>query len=422
MTGGGATRHVAGKVWARRWIALAIGLALSVGLPLAFGHRGTHMALNLMVPGAGLFGVHTAAAIGFITATVVAVAAWLRWGTDWIVLAVLAAAIAVSAMAVRDAPSAVGALTRDLPLQRSAHEFPLVLVVVAALSRLGRVFRRLPPVAAIHRRRAARHEGLAALTELNVVERCRTASIAALAGMSDPAEVELVAAAVRRPDVASRARRVGAVARVRVGGDPFRVDHSHARTALVLTGQLDDAALNRLVTDAEIAAARVPCSEPGWVRPLDACLAAAALQRIGRTDSARHLGDLLSNKLPLRRGHRPAWWWTVLGVAGGSCPAWEHASCTAIDPAMGAVGDADWHALRTRALGAAARGTSEPHDERLIAAARMWLALVDDEIAAPIVARPTIRHDPLAVALDRLADRLRSDPDALRPAAVAPVA
>jgi hypothetical protein len=80
---------------------------------------------------------------------------------------------------------------------------------------------------------------------------------------------------------------------------------------------------------------------------------------------------------------------------------------------MGWVGDADWTALRTRALGASARGSEHPHDERLIAAARIWLAFVDDPRAAPLLARPTVRHDPLAVALDRLASRLAADPDAL---------
>ena len=104
----------------------------------------------------------------------------------------------------------------------------------------------------------------------------------------------------------------------------------------------------------------------------------------------------------------------MLGLVGGSCPAWEQAASTGIARAIGAVGDADWHALRNRALGAAARGTKDPHDERLIAAARVWLAFVDDDVAAPIIARPTIRHDPIAIALDRLSERLRSDRDAVR--------
>ncbi len=403
------------SVWARRWIVLGIGLALSIGLPLAFGHRGTHMALNLVLPGAGLLGVDTFGAVLFIAVTVVALAAWLRWGLDWVLVAVIVAAVLVTAAAVPPDVSALGPVVLHPPVQRAAHEFPLVLVIVGVLSRLERAFRRLPPVAAARRRRAARSDGLPTLAALPVVDRCRAASIAALAGVSD----ESIAAAVGRPDVARRARRVGVAARARFDGDPLRVDHAHARAALLLTGQLDRAALRRLVADAESSPAGVPCSEPGWVRPLDACLAAAALHRSGGADAVRRLRVLLADRLPLRRGHRPAWWWTVLGVAGGRCPAWEQASATAVARAIGAVGDADWAALRTRALGAAARGTKDPHDERLIAAARVWLTQVDDAPAAAIIARPTVRHDPLAVALDRLAERLRSDRRALRRPATA---
>jgi hypothetical protein len=409
-----------GSVWARRWVALAVGVALSVGLPLAFGHRGTHMALNLVLPGAGLLGVDTAGAAVFIIVTVVALATWLRWGLDWLLVVVVAAAVLATAAAVPADTSALGSLVPPTSVQRAAHEFPLVLVLVGVLSRLERAFRRLPPVAAARRRRAAKNDGLATLPALAVVDRCRAASIVALAATGD--RDESVAAAVGRPDVVQRARRVGLAARGRVGGDPLRVDHAHARTALVLTGQLDTGALHRFVVDAETAPAGVPCSEPGWVRLLDACLAAAALHRSGRPDAVRRLRVLLAEWLPLRRGHRPAWWWTVLGFAGGRCPAWEHATGTAVARAIGAVGDADWAALRTRALGAAARGTRDPHDERLIAAARVWLTQVDDAVAAPIIARPTVRHDPLAVALDQLAQRLRSDPGALRrPAAAATI-
>ena len=43
-----------------------------------------------------------------------------------------------------------------------------------------------------------------------------------------------------------------------------------------------------------------------------------------------------------------------------------------------------------------------------------------NEPAAAIIGRPTVRHDPVAIALDRLATRLRADPDALqRPVAAA---
>jgi len=155
----------------------------------------------------------------------------------------------------------------------------------------------------------------------------------------------------------------------------------------------------------------VPCSEPTWVRPLDGTLAAIALHRCG--GSADRWVTSLRREFGLHRGHRAAWYWTPLGWPAGSAPAWEHAASTALARAMGWIGDDDWPALRARALGASARGTEHPHDERLIAAARIWLVFVDDPRAAPLLARPTVQHDPLAVALDRVASRLAADSQAL---------
>lgn len=398
-------------VAARRWIAALVFCALVLGLPVAFGHRGTHAALNLLIPGGGLFGGNTGAAVGFVVLTVASVAVWLRWGIDWLVIAVAGVAMTVSALSVHE-HEPVAAVVRALPMERSAHEFPLVILVVGALSRLGRLARRLPPIGALRRRRRAHAKGFSGLDRLSPVTRCQAASIVALAG-STAGEQAALTRAVARPDVARRARRVGVVARGRVGGDPFRVDHAHARTAMALTGQLTPAALDRFVIESAAGSAHVPCSEPTWVRPLDATLASVTLHRLGRADAITHLRELFRDRLPLRRGHRPGWWWTVLGVHGGSSPDWEHAASTAIARAVGAVGNDDWQALRRRALGAAARGTTHPHDERLIAAARVWLAYVHDDEAAIIVARPTVRHDALAVALDRLATRLHSDPDSL---------
>src|SRR3954454_13790432 len=159
------------------------------------------MAMNLLLPGAGLFGVHTLAAVGFVVLAVVAFGLWLRWGMDWAVVLVLIAAMVASALAVHDHTSSA------MAPQRSAHEFPLVILIVAALSRLERWLRRFPPIAALHRRRAGRRQGL---TGLGPVDRCRAVSIGALAG-------HVVPAAAAAADVRRRARRVGIAARARFG-------------------------------------------------------------------------------------------------------------------------------------------------------------------------------------------------------------
>jgi hypothetical protein len=269
------------------------------------------------------------------------------------------------------------------------------------------VARRLPLVGRLAAARRSRQEpgrtGLAGLAELPPVDRCRAAAVAALAGVG-----AAVVDAIELPDVTTRARRIGLVARGRRGGDPFRVDHAPARTALALWGRLDADRLARFRADAAAAWTGVPASEPGWVRLLDGTLAAVAL-RESEPDAARRWAAQLRGPLSLRRGHRRAWIWTPLGLVLSRADDWEHAAASALARWAGLIaGDDDWPALRQRALGAAARGTAQRADERMIAAARIWTALVDDPAAEKILARPTVAHDPLAVALDALATRVRT--------------
>src|SRR6185312_8900742 len=63
----------------------------------------------------------------------------------------------------------------------------------------------------------------------------------------------------------------------------------------------------------------------------------------------------------------------------------------------------DWPHLRRAVLGAAARHDGDAHDERLVAAGRMWLRHVDDAEVARIVARRSPPTDPIAVALTQWA-------------------
>lgn len=397
---------------ARRAAALVASVAVPAVLVVGFDHRGVHAARSILVPGAGLIDEHLVAGLCFVALGIAATVAWLRWGADWTVLAVVVVAMVVSfALASNGAHVADGPVG-TLRAVAAAHEFPLVVLVVGALSWLRSIAGRVPVVGRLLARRHRRRGGVDDLATLPPVDRCRTAAVLALAGPVTPE----VHTAVTAPDVERRARRVGVVARARIGGDPFRRDHAPARAALALLGDLDASASGRWIADAGRSPVGTPCSEPGWVRPLDGTLSAIALARAGATAECARWARALDRELGLRRGHRPAWWWTPLGIGAGNAPAWEHAAASGLARAAGLIDhDGDWTALRARALGAAARGGAQPDDERLIAAARLWLALVDDPEATRIVGRPGVRHDPLACALDRLASVVAANRAVLRP-------
>ncbi|MFV0260522.1 MAG: hypothetical protein ACK5PP_18975, partial [Acidimicrobiales bacterium] len=204
------------------------------------------------------------------------------------------------------------------------------------------------------------------------------------------------------PAVTDRARRVGLAARGRRGGDPLRVDHAHTRAARAGWGRLDPDQLTRFRADAGRAWLGVPASEPGWVRLLDGTLAALALDGPvgpGGEVAVERWRAALAGPLALRRGHRPAWVWTPLGLAAGRADAWEHAAATALAHRAGWITAADWDALRPLALGAAARATGRGHELRLIAAGRVWAAAVGDEEATAGLGRRRATADPLAAAL-----------------------
>lgn len=401
----------------RRAIVLTASLAVPIILVFGLGHRGAHMMRSMVVPGAGLVGANSALAAACLVAAIVATVAWLRWGMDWLLATVVIGAVVASGL-VSDAHDAVDSsmatITTIAEPVVGAHEFPLVLLAAGVISWLRTVGGRLPGLSHLARRRGRRSTGLDSLDRLSPVDRSRTAAVLALAG--DP---DLARQIAGDPAIERRARRVGTAARFRTGGDPFRRDHAPARAALLLAGSLDASATRQFIGESERTGLGVPCSEPTWVRPLDGTLAAIAL--VGSGGSAERWVSVLGREFALRRGHRSAWYWTPLGWPAGSAPAWEQTACSALARSMEWIGDDDWTALRSRALGASARGTEHPHDERLIAAARIWLTFVDDRRAAPLLARPTIRHDPLAVALDRLATRLAADPRCLTTGADASV-
>lgn len=373
----------------RRALALLATGIVVTALSFGFGHRGVHAVRSLIVPGAGLYDHrHWVLGVTLTLAAIAATIAWSKWGMDWTVLAVLVAAMTLSAaLAYDDHPAA------QFRASAAAHEFPLVVLVMAGLSWVRIVWRRTP----IGRRRAARD-----LQHRPLLDDCRASSIAALTGHAGDAPD---AAALRR-----RCRRVGIAARGRVSGDPLRIDHAHTRTALALHGLLDEPAIERFRADAARSVVGVPASEPGWVRLLDGTLAAVALHRAGDAGAGDRWSEALRGPFELRHGHRPSALWTPVGLRGPRGATWEHAAAAGIARAHGWVTtDDDWQALRTRVFAAAARGNTVPDDERLVAAGRILLRFVDDEQAARILGRVTVHRDPIAVALDAVAGAL--DPD-----------
>lgn len=398
--------------------ARAVRAALLVGslvVPLVLvtwgGHRGVHMARNLLFPGAGVIDHYWWLALVFATAAIAATVLWLAWGAGWLVAVVVVVSTVCSGLLAGEHPLATQSASSPRLVQL-AHEFPLVVLVVAALSWVRTVFGRVPGIRRLVARRHRERNG-SDLASVNPVDRARAAAIVLLV---DPCAPD-AAAVGWELDVRRRARRVGAWARLRFTGDPFRRDHAHARTAQCLSGRLDDASIRGFASEADRTSLGVPCSEPSWVRPLDATLAALALRRAGDERAGLRWAVGLETAFRLHRGHRPAWWWTPLDIGSGTSPGWEHAAFTGLARAAGWVDDSDWAVLRRRALGAAARGNAHPDDERLIAAARVWLAFVVDPDAHRILHRPGVRHDPLACALDRLAAHLCDNPEALRAAA-----
>lgn len=373
----------------RRWLVAGLVALVPLALLLVGGHRGNHAARSLLVPGAGLLEAAPLAGVAFALLAVAATVAWLRWGTDWIVAGVVVAAMMASAWwgSVDHAGAAADAWPAPA---LAAHEFPLVVLIIGFLAWLRSALGSVPGFGWVRGRRS-RPDQRRDLADLPPVERCRAASILALAGRAD----DEVRAAIARPDVAARARRIGLAARFRTGGDPFRRDHAHARTAALLTDSAGPHVRDRFRADAHPDAG-VPASEPGFVRLLDGTLAAIALDQPA-------WARMLRGPFGVRRGHRPAWWWTPLGLPAGRAVDWEHAAATALAHERGWIDASDWPLLRRRVLGAAARGVARRDDERLIAAGRIWLALVDDPAAARVVERPTVRHDPLARALDTYA-------------------
>ncbi len=411
----------------RRYLSMLSTCGMVLALYFGFGHRGIHALRSMIVPGAGLFEHrHWWLGAAFTMASIAATVCWFRWGMDWLVAFVIGTSmVAAAGLAYIDHPASL-ALTRI----RAAHEFPLVLLVMGALSGLGVIWRK----SSVGQWQTARARDSGRL-QLSPLEQCTAVSINALARTASSVSNDSPSRVLSTNSNSSinsinsspslevtldvdkltqRCRRVGIAARGRFSGDPMRTDHVHVRTALLLTGQLDQCGVESFRADATQAHSAMPSSEPGWLRLLDGTLAACALQQATDHGIGNRWGIALSRSFGLQRGHRPSAVWTPLALRGPRAPGWEHCAATGLARAAGWIdNDDDWLSLRTGALAAAARGNAVVDDERLVAASRIWLVHVEDEQATRIVGRVTIERDPIAVALNALATSLRSDPTLL---------
>ena len=157
----------------------------------------------------------------------VAVAAWTRWGTDWVVATVWVASIMAAVVLVE--PEGTGAEVDEAArLLVASHEFALVMVAVAFIVRVRTWLAGLPGIRRLRRRdRAGQPAGLLATAELRSVDGARVAAIMAIAEqLGGPADDrDTVVAALTAPRVRRRARQVGVAARWR-----FRATHSESTT------------------------------------------------------------------------------------------------------------------------------------------------------------------------------------------------
>jgi hypothetical protein len=393
-------------------LVVTVGFDLAATGWLSSNERLVAMCRNVVFPGLGFIETSWWLAVAFAGIGVAAVAAWLRWGMDWIVAVVWAAGIAVAFVTVpvdhtHDVATATATATAEWRVLRASHEFAAVLVLLAALSRARVGVAGLPGARRLTRRRADEAADRAtALRTAAPVERCRAVAIAALAlhGRHPTPVHDATTAGADAPDVRRRASRVAAAARWRFRGDPLRHDNAHAHAALALSGHGAPEQLDALRALARTSPYGVPASEPTWVRLLDGTLAALAVEAIGEPETADRWRATLAGDLRLRHGRRARAIHVPTSLRLATAPHWEHATATALARRRGWIDDGDWAALRQRSLGAAARGARRPDDARLVAAARIWAHLVADDAAARILDRPSRSGDPIAAALDDVLD------------------
>ena len=294
---------------------------VALGL-LDLGERATAMDRNLLFPGLGLFDVSTPLALAFMAVALLAVAAWTRWGTDWVVATVWAGSVLTAVVFVEPA-AAETELDEAARLLVASHEFALVMVAIAFIVHVRTWLANLPGIRRLRRTDRSRTANGAPRRRGAPQRRpTRVAAIVAIAErLGGPTgDRDVVLATLTAPSVRRRARLVGVAARWRFGGDPLRVDGAPARAALSLWGCLTEREAQEFRQEADRRWSGVPTSEPSWVRLLDGTLAAAALAELGDDASVQRWGGASTQLLGLRKGHRPSCLYTPLAVGGAGRP------------------------------------------------------------------------------------------------------
>ncbi len=405
--------------WYVRVVVVAAFVLLDL-VALGFGNFSERVgatALSTVVPGFGLWGDYRVLSILFLVAVPVLLVAWLRWGTDWLLLGVWAAAPVLTFILFPTGhvhPEAVAQPRVFI----AAHEVTWVMAVFALVYWIGLYIRRIPIVdRLLSMFQRPRPQGLAALPHLPVVERARAIGFLGLAhraGADVP--LEEARAALQLPDVRKYARRVALAGRARFGGNPLARDHAHIRAARLLVdeGTPREAAL--AAAEAERSSLAAIPSEPGWVRLVDSTLMCAALAAHGHDAAVEAWRGSLDEWFALHKGKRPSSRHTALGFAPFNAQPWEHAAAGAVLLAHGWIDpEPEWQTVKRQALGAVGRGGRVVVDKRAVAAGRCWAVQVGDEDTLSLLARISpATNDPIAVALEALAVALEQNPLALR--------
>ena len=391
-----ASFTVRNRIRGRRLIAFTLlGLLLCLDL-LATGllggsERTLAVLRTLVLPGLPFFEWQPWIGAVCVMFALGSAGAWLRWGMDWLLLLVVIVCLLLAAF--------VMPLHHDVPgthehLTRAAHEFTIVLVVFALLAQVRLLVTRLPGGDWLR----ARVPDSWSYPAVDIAHACAIDLLA----RGDRGDRHRVARQLRDDRLYQRARRINLLARFRRHPDALGGAHAPLRAALLLSGELADDQTSQFVTEARFSLVGVPDSEPTWIRPLDAMLAAVVLDRLGEEAAVARWRWVWATRFGLRHGRRPAALHRPSALSIGTASTWEHATASLLACQMGWSDAGDWEHLRPRCLGAAASTRIDAVTQRTVAAGLLWAHLTEDTEAVEILERRTQYADPVASALRQM--------------------